>query len=133
MGQPDMRTPIAYALSYPERITCGVKPLNFPALSNLEFNPVDYQRFPCLKLAIDACYQGQGATTALNAANEVAVAAFLNQQIKFTDIAIVNEQVLSSLSTTQASSLELILEVDRQARNSAQNIIKQQRHIKRMY
>jgi len=133
MGQPDMRTPIAYALSYPERITSGVKPLNFPALSNLEFNPVDYQRFPCLKLAIDACYQGQGATTALNAANEIAVAAFLNQQIKFTDIAVVNEQILSSLSTTDAPTLERVFEIDRQAREAAHAIIKQQRHVKRMY
>jgi len=133
MGQPDMRTPIAYALSYPERIDAGVKALNFSQLANLTFELVDYQRFPCLKLAIDACYQGQGATTALNAANEIAVAAFLNQQIKFTDIAAVNEQVLSKLSTDAAPNLEMVLEIDSKARESALLSIKQLNQGKRVY
>jgi 1-deoxy-D-xylulose-5-phosphate reductoisomerase len=132
MGLPDMRTPIAYALSYPQRISSGVKPLNFSELANLAFEPVDYQRFPCLKLAIDACYLGQGATTALNAANEIAVAAFLNRQIRFTDIAVINEQVLTSLTTATATCLEVVLEIDTKARESALSNIKRLSNVKRV-
>ena len=125
MGNPDMRTPIAYAMSYPERITAGVAPLDFTAVSNFTFQAPDYRRFPCLKLAIDACYQGQGATTALNAANEVSVAAFLNGQIKFTQIAQLNERVLSSLAAEKASCIESILSVDQQARIQAHQCLSQ--------
>jgi len=123
LGQPDMKTPIAYAMAYPQRINSGVKPLDFSQLKDFTFSSPDYQRFPCLKLAIDACYAGQGATTSLNAANEIAVEAFLNQQIKFTDIAAINQRVLDTTAQLDANCLEGIIAVDRQARVLAQQII----------
>jgi len=124
MGNPDMRTPIAYAMSYPERIKAGVKPLDFSKLNDFSFKKPDFNRFPCLKLAIDACYLGQGATTALNAANEIAVEGFLNGQIKFTDIAVLNEKVLNELSSETATCIESILSVDKQSRILANQFIK---------
>lgn len=123
MGNPDMRTPIAYAMSYPDRIDSGVAPLNFNQLNDFSFFEPDYQRFPCLKLAIDACYMGQGATTALNAANEISVDAFLHQKIKFTDIAKVNERVLMDLAVEKATCIESILSVDKQSRSLANKLI----------
>ncbi|PRQ62170.1 1-deoxy-D-xylulose-5-phosphate reductoisomerase [Vibrio sp. V01_P9A10T6] len=129
MGEPDMSTPIALTLSYPERITAGVPALDFTKLSNLSFMDVDYERYPCLGLAIDACYQGQHATTSLNAANEIAVEAFLNKQIRFTDIALVNERVLSKVCAAHTQlhcyDLESLLELDRMARTIAQQIIQE--------
>ncbi|ASG00486.1 1-deoxy-D-xylulose-5-phosphate reductoisomerase [Vibrio anguillarum] len=129
MGEPDMSTPIALTLSYPERITAGVPALDFTKLSNLSFMDVDYERYPCLGLAIDACYQGQHATTSLNAANEIAVEAFLNKQIRFTDIAQVNERVLSKVCAAHTQlhcyDLESLLELDRMARTIAQQIIQE--------
>ncbi|OXX32900.1 1-deoxy-D-xylulose-5-phosphate reductoisomerase [Vibrio sp. V09_P4A23P171] len=129
MGEPDMSTPIALTLSYPERITAGVPALDFTKLSNLSFMDVDYERYPCLGLAIDACYQGQHATTSLNAANEIAVEAFLNKQIRFTDIAQVNERVLSKVCAAHTRlhcyDLESLLELDRMARTIAQQIIQE--------
>ncbi|MGO2342292.1 1-deoxy-D-xylulose-5-phosphate reductoisomerase [Vibrio litoralis] len=119
MGEPDMRTPIALSMSYPDRIPSGVKPLDFTALSELTFLAPDMSRYPCLQLAIDACYTGQDATTAINAANEISVAAFLNRQLKFTDIARVNERVMNKvcgLSILETDSLESLLELDRIAR-----------------
>ncbi|EGU55434.1 1-deoxy-D-xylulose 5-phosphate reductoisomerase [Vibrio nigripulchritudo ATCC 27043] len=120
MGEPDMATPIAYSMSYPERIMAGVKPLDFTKVGELTFLEPDFDRYPCLKLAIEACYTGQHATTGLNAANEIAVEAFLNNQIRFTDIAAINEQVLSKLCGQQQNlevdCLESLLELDRMAR-----------------
>jgi len=125
MGNPDMRTPIAHAMSYPQRIVAGVAPLDFTSLRDFTFKAPDFSRFPCLKLAIDACYQGQGATTALNAANEISVAAFLDEKIKFTQIAQLNERVLSSLAAEKANCIESILSVDQQARNMANQYLSQ--------
>jgi len=125
LGQPDMRTPIANAMAYPDRINAGVKPLDFTTLSDFTFQTPDYQRFPCLKLAIDACYHGQSATTSLNAANEISVEAFLQGQIKFTDIAAINHAVLDRASLGHVASLESIIDVDRDARILAAQIIKQ--------
>lgn len=123
MGEPDMATPIALTLSYPERVSAGVAPLDFTKVSELTFLEPDYNRYPCLKLAIDACYEGQHATTALNAANEVAVAAFLERRLRFTDIARVNDVVTSRLcglnTSLQCDDLESILELDRIARKLA--------------
>ncbi|USD65912.1 1-deoxy-D-xylulose-5-phosphate reductoisomerase [Vibrio sp. SCSIO 43136] len=123
MGEPDMATPIALTMSYPERIDAGVAPLDFTKVGELTFLEPDYNRYPCLKLAIDACYEGQHATTTLNAANEIAVAAFLDNKIRFTEIAAVNEHVLSKLCGQQQNlvldNLESLLEVDRMARNYA--------------
>lgn len=127
MGLPDMRTPIACTMSYPERINAGVEPLDFTKVGEFTFLDPDYQRYPCLKLAIDACYQGQQATTALNAANEQSVAAFLNNQLRFTDIAVINEQVLNKLSGStqflQLVDLESLVELDRMARKYADEAI----------
>ena len=120
LGQPDMRTPIAYGLSYPQRISAGVAPLDFTQLSALTFSAVDQQRYPCLQLAIDACWQGQWATTSLNAANEVAVAAFLAGQIKFTDIHSVCAEVLAAISPTTLNSLAAIVSLDEETRRLAQ-------------
>jgi 1-deoxy-D-xylulose-5-phosphate reductoisomerase len=120
-----MATPIACAMAYPQRISSGVEPLDFLALKELTFAAPDYQRYPCLKLAIDACYQSQFATTALNAANEVAVQAFLKGQIKFTDIAGVVESCLAQLDE-QNRQLELddLLALDGQIRQVAVQFVR---------
>ena len=119
LGSPDMRTPIAHAMAYPQRVGAGVAPLDFCRIGALTFMEPDYQRYPCLKLAIDACHTGQAATTALNAANEIAVAAFLDNAIRFTDIAAVNRAVLDTLALTEPHSVEDVLEIDRRARDVA--------------
>lgn len=119
LGQPDMRTPIAHALGFPERLDSGVQPLDFTSMGELSFIPVDFNRYPCLKLAIDACWQGQTATTALNAANEVAVDAFLNEKIKFTDIYRVVAAVIEKVSKEASDTLDDILCIDKSARQLA--------------
>lgn len=119
MGQPDMKTPIAHALAYPERISAPVQSLDFTQISALTFKEPDPQRYPCLFMGIEASNQGQASTTALNAANEVAVSAFLHEQLSFLGIADVVKHVLDKLSATQAYSLEEIMDVDRQARELA--------------
>ncbi|GEA49356.1 1-deoxy-D-xylulose 5-phosphate reductoisomerase [Vibrio inusitatus NBRC 102082] len=120
MGEPDMCTPIALTLSYPGRVEAGVKPLDFTEMGELTFIKPDFARYPCLELAIEACYSGQHATTALNAANEIAVDAFLQRKIAFTDIARVNGAVMSKVCATeqanQLDSLESLIELDRMAR-----------------
>lgn len=123
LGQPDMRTPIAYGLAYPERINAGVEPLDFEKLANFSFTTPDFSRYPNLRLAMEACRVGQAATTTVNAANEIAVAAFLNNQIGFSDIYRVNEQTLMKQTLTQTDSLDDILAVDREARRIANDVI----------
>jgi len=129
LGEPDMATPIAFTMAYPQRVRANVDALDFTRLGELTFMDVDFQRYPCLKLAIDACYQGQHATTSLNAANEVAVDAFLKGQIRFTDIAAINDGVLShaSLANKQLHSydLESLLELDTMARHLANQLLKE--------
>ncbi|MCR9607273.1 1-deoxy-D-xylulose-5-phosphate reductoisomerase [Vibrio alginolyticus] len=129
MGEPDMATPIALTMSYPSRVEAGVKPLDFTQIGELTFLQPDFARYPCLKLAIDACYEGQHATTALNAANEVAVDAFLNNSLGFTDIARINESVLNKINASckaeNANSLESLLELDRMARTIALETIRE--------
>lgn len=124
LGQPDMMTPIAHALAYPERIDAGVAPLDFCRLGELTFMAPDMARYPCLALAIAACGAGQGATTALNAANEVAVAAFLAGKLDYMAIAAVNETVVENLGLTKVSSLDEILALDGRARLCATEIIR---------
>lgn len=119
LGQPDMRTPIAHALAFPERIFSPVKPLNFMELSAFTFAQPEAARYPNLFLAIAACKAGQGATTALNAANEIAVEAFLNKRLAFTEIATLNEQILERFMTSKVQTLEDILALDQQARDLA--------------
>lgn len=119
MGNPDMRTPIAYGLGYPNRIDAGVAPLDFATLSDLSFSTPDTHRFPNLYLAIEACRSGQAATTRLNAANEIAVQAFLDNRISFNQIAQINEEILNRFEPTAVSSIQQVLELDKQARLAA--------------
>lgn len=123
MGNPDMRTPIAHALAYPERIESGVAPLDFFNTPSFEFQSVDYEKYPNLKLAIEACKSGQGACTALNAANEVAVAAFLDEQIKFTDIYKINETSVRKFVSEQVSNINEVISLDTRAREFALSIL----------
>ena len=125
MGRPDMRTPIAHALAYPQRISSGVEALDFFSQGELSFIRPDYERYPCLKLAMDACWSGQAATTALNAANELAVGAFLDAQIGFMDIYRVCAQVVESLSIRATPDLTTILELDSEARRQALRLLKE--------
>ncbi|MBP6123433.1 MULTISPECIES: 1-deoxy-D-xylulose-5-phosphate reductoisomerase [Providencia] len=126
LGTPDMRTPISYSMAYPERIISGAEPLNFKKLSSLTFVEPDYQRYPCLKLAIDACHEGQAATTALNAANEITVAAFLEGKIRFTDIAKINHKAMDKHDFSEPVSIDEVLEIDACSRREAATLISQE-------
>lgn len=123
LGAPDMRTPIAYTLSWPERITTKVKALDLIEVAKLTFEPVDLSRFPCLELAYSVLKAGGTSATTLNAANEIAVAAFLNRQIRYTDIFEINAKVLEKATIKEASSIEVILEEDDRAREMAQQFV----------
>jgi 1-deoxy-D-xylulose-5-phosphate reductoisomerase len=125
MGHPDMRTPIAHALSYPQRVESGVEALDFFSLGELSFIRPDYERYPCLKLAMEACWAGQAATTALNAANELAVGAFLDAQIGFMDIYRICAQVVEALSTRVTPDLATILDLDSEARRLTLRLLKE--------
>jgi 1-deoxy-D-xylulose-5-phosphate reductoisomerase len=116
LGNPDMRTPIAHALAWPERVESGVAPLDLFALARLDFQRPDEQRFPCLKLARQAAEAGGTAPAMLNAANEVAVAAFLERRIRFTDIARIIADVLNARAVIAGDSLDVVLSADAQAR-----------------
>ncbi|MFZ5593511.1 MAG: 1-deoxy-D-xylulose-5-phosphate reductoisomerase [Pseudomonadota bacterium] len=119
LGSPDMRTPIAYALAWPERISSGVEPLSLFDVARLDFERPDMKRFPCLRLAYEAMEAGGTATAILNAANEVAVASFLAGRIPFTSIPEVIEAVLSDVTAQDAVTLEIILADDARAREAA--------------
>ncbi|WAF89615.1 1-deoxy-D-xylulose-5-phosphate reductoisomerase [Aeromonas hydrophila] len=125
LGNPDMCTPIAHALAYPARVESGVEPLDFFSVGEFSFIRPDYERYPCLQLAMHACQQGQAATTALNAANEEAVAAFLAERIGFMDIARVNEATMLALGGTAAGSLDDLIALDGAARARAHNLIEE--------
>lgn len=122
LGSPDMKTPIAHALAYPERIASGVQPLDLFALTALEFTRPDLEKFVCLRLAREAMQSGLLATIALNAANEIAVAAFIHEQVKLTDIALINEQTLDNMAQQSLQSpkhIDDIIAVDQLARQLA--------------
>ena len=123
MGNPDMRTPIAYALAWPDRFDSGVAPLDIFKVAHMDFEQPDLQRFPCLRLAFQAIKAGGIMPTVLNAANEIAVQAFLDEQIRFTDIAKVIEQSMAQFSAEPAASLDVILQADQQARTVAHSLI----------
>lgn len=123
LGPSDMRIPIAYGLSYPERITTGLEPLDFSKISQLTFEELDYQRYPCLKLSIDAFNQGGLSSIYLNAANEVAVGAFLERKISFSDIYRIIASTLEKMWVDKADQLDKILAADEHARLLAQEII----------
>ena len=125
MGTPDMRTPIAYCLGLPERIASGVPPLDFAALSALTFETPDYRRFPCLELAYQAMQAGGGVPCVLNAANEIAVAAFLAGRIRFTDIAHTVRHCLEQDFSGSHHSLEGLLDLDAAARRAAEAFVRQ--------
>ena len=126
LGNPDMRTPIAYCLGLPERIDSGVGELDFSALSALTFQKPDFDRFPCLKLAYQAMNAGGAAPCVLNAANEVAVAAFLDKRIKFTDIAKVVAHCLAQDFSDGRHDIEGLLAQDAQTRRQAEAFIGKQ-------
>ena len=126
LGNPDMRTPIAYCLGLPERIDSGVGELDFGALSALTFQKPDFDRFPCLKLAYQAMNAGGAAPCVLNAANEVAVAAFLDKRIKFTDIAQVVAHCLAQDFSDGRHDIEGLLAQDAQTRRQAEAFIGKQ-------
>ena len=128
MGTPDMRTPIAYCLGLPERIASGVPPLDFAALSALTFETPDYHRFPCLELAYQAMQAGGGVPCVLNAANEIAVAAFLAGRIRFTDIAHTVRHCLEQDFSGSHHSLEGLLDLDAAARRAAEAFVQQVAH-----
>jgi len=124
LGQPDMRTPIAYGLAWPERIEAGVAQLNLTQLAALSFAEPDLARFPCLSLAFAAAKAGGTAPTVLNAANEIAVAAFLNEGMHYLDISSVVDKTLNAMPVSGADSIEYILDIDIQARKVARDFIK---------
>ena len=126
LGNPDMRTPIAYCLGLPERIDSGVGELDFGALSALTYQEPDFDRFPCLKLAYQAMNAGGAAPCVLNAANEVAVAAFLDKRIKFTDIAKVVAHCLAQDFSNGLHDIEGLLAQDAQTRRQAEAFIGKQ-------
>lgn len=123
MGQPDMRTPIAHALAWPGRMESGVGSLNLFDMAKLEFEEPDQERFPALRLADEAIRTGGTLPTILNAANEIAVQAFLDENIRFTDITDIVEDVMSQATMQTANSLDIILTQDAWARDTAKILI----------
>jgi 1-deoxy-D-xylulose-5-phosphate reductoisomerase len=122
LGNPDMRIPIAHALAWPDRIESGVQSLDLFNIARLDFETPDPTRFPCLRLAEQAVRRGGTAPSILNAANEVAVAAFLDRRLGFNDIAAVIEQTLSVLPASNDGSLASVLDADARARTEAERI-----------
>jgi 1-deoxy-D-xylulose-5-phosphate reductoisomerase len=125
LGNPDMRTPIAYALAWPERIASGVAPLDLFAIAKLDFVAPDFERFPCLALAYRALREGGTVPALLNAANEVAVAAFLDNMIAFLDIPRLIESVMGSVARREVHQLQDVLDADAAARVAAQAWVEQ--------
>jgi len=125
LGNPDMRTPIAYAMAYPERIAAGVEPLDLFKIARLEFFEPDFERFRCLQLAYDVLREGGTAPAILNAANEIAVAAFLEEELPFLGIARLNEATLAALPARPEGSLEDVLAADAEARRVAGQMIRE--------
>lgn len=125
MGQPDMRTPIAHCLGWPDRLANGVAPLNFFEVGELTFEKPDFKRFPCLHLAMQAFDQGGTAPAVLNAANEVAVDAFLSHKIRFDGIAQLVDAVMQNHRACEPTSLDVVIHADHDARREAQTIITQ--------
>jgi 1-deoxy-D-xylulose-5-phosphate reductoisomerase len=119
LGNPDMRTPIAFALAHPERIDAGVAPLDLLKIGTLTFEQPDLARFPCLRLAYEALERGGNAPAVLNAANEVAVAAFLAGRLAFTRIAQVIEDSLRQVAPTAVATLDDVLAADATGREAA--------------
>ena len=125
MGTPDMRTPIACALSWPERIESGASSLDFATLSGLDFQAPDNDAFPCLGLARQAMEEGGAATAVLNAANEEAVAAFLDRRLGFNAIGAVVEETLQRTPSSRCADVDAVMDVDARARDLARSLIRE--------
>jgi len=124
LGLPDMRVPISYALSYPERLDTGLSRLNLTECSNLSFLKPDTDRFPALQIAYEACRSGGCTPTVLNAANEIAVTAFLEGKLKFPQISQVVAETMNRTEYMNDNDIETILEADRQARNESAEVVR---------
>lgn len=123
MANPDMRVPIAHGLAHPKRINTAVQPLDLAAIGSLDFQQPDLARFPCLRLGIEAATRGGTAPTILNAANEIVVAAFLDGKIKFSEISLIIEEVMSKTPCETAASLAIIQATDEYARKLSKELI----------
>jgi 1-deoxy-D-xylulose-5-phosphate reductoisomerase len=123
LGTPDMRTPIAHTLAWPERMETPCPRLDLASVGRLDFEAPDFERFPALALALDALREGGAAPAILNAANEIAVAAFLEGRVGFLDIALIVEKVRSSYMAAQPASIEDVLAIDTEARVRATGIV----------
>ena len=123
LGVTDMRLMIQYALTYPERLPTELPPLGLEKLARLEFFEPDFERFPCLRLAYEAMREGGTMPAAMSAANEIAVAAFLDRRIKFMDIPRLIGETMSAHATEACLSIEAVLEADRWARARAESIV----------
>ena len=123
LGNPDMRTPIAHALAWPQRIASGVAALDLTRLANLQFQQPDLIRFPCLKLAYDAIRAGGSAPATLNAANEIAVQAFLDRRIGFRQIDSLIDQVMQAADPVTLSDIAALMELDQRTRQLAESLI----------
>ena len=128
MGNPDMRVPIAYSMAWPERFESGVEPLNIFDVRRMDFEEPNLERFPCLRLAYKAINLGGIIPTVLNAANEIAVEAFLNEQVRFTDIPLIIERCMDQFEVIPADTLAVILEADQQARVVSKQVISELAH-----
>jgi len=123
LGIPDMRVPIAYALSYPDRFECDLPSLDLATMGNLTFEPPDFERFPCLRLAIDAMEIGKTMPAVLNAANEIAVQAFLEELISYKDIAELIHMVMQNHNPSPLKELQDVLIADRWAREETTKLV----------
>ncbi len=123
LGNPDMRTPIAYAMAWPQRIGSGVGHLDLFQIARLDFEQPDYNRYPCLRLAIEAMRSGGSATTVVNAANEIAVAAFLANRIGFGQISVVIEETLDRIKVEAVESIDQVLAIDSETRSFASALV----------
>ncbi len=125
LGNPDMRTPIAHALAWPQRMASGVSSLDLFAVARLDFEAPDLHRFPCLRLAYEAIASGGTMPAILNAANEVAVEAFLQRRIRFVDIPVIIESVMEQAGSVAVDDLEVLLQADADSRDAAERMIRQ--------
>ncbi len=125
MGNPDMRIPIAHAMAWPERFDSGAAPLNIFDVKHMDFEQPDLKRFPCLRLAIEAVEAGGIMPAVLNAANEIAVAAFLDEKVRFTDIPFIIERSMHQFEADSADTLDIVLAADSKAREVAERIVEE--------
>ena len=127
LGLPDMKTPIQYALSYPERFPCNANSLDLAKINNLEFKEPDFENFPCLNYAYEAGKTGGTLPAVMNAANEIAVYSFLDNKIKFLDIERIIRKVMDGHVSIKNPSISEILEVDRKTKEETKRIIEEEK------